>query len=176
VGAEWFKAAVLKFYCARIPSQFGVPGSPENQPKTARAAICQYQPIPRRATELGSKSGSNVPMGYRPTKRHEIWRAELDRLGAWAVQKKLDQAGVGHGALVPGFLCGGIERGFIEEWLADRENNDAKRQRATLRWARIAGLLTIIGLFVSIGGILLSAESRHTLGAIARSLRVWFSG
>lgn len=115
-------------------------------------------------------------MGYRPTKRHEIWRAELDRLGAWAVQKKLDQAGVGHGAAVHGFVCGAIERGFIEEWLANRQNNDAKRQRATLRWARIAGLLTIIGLFVSIGGILLSAESRHTLGAIATSLRVWFSG
>jgi hypothetical protein len=115
-------------------------------------------------------------MGKRPTKKHEIWRGELDRLGTRVVQKKLDQAGVSHGALVHGFVCGGIERGFIEEWLAECESADARRERATLRWARIAGVVAIIGLIVALGSIFLTAESRHTLRAIGTSLNAWFSG
>jgi hypothetical protein len=53
--------------------------------------------------------------------KHAAWRAELDRLGAWAVQKRLDPAGAG--TLVYGFLVGPIEREFIELWLSEKETD-----------------------------------------------------
>jgi hypothetical protein len=95
----------------------------------------------------------------RPSQRDEIWRAELNRLGVWAVHKKLDQAGVGHGGSVHGFVSGAIERRFIEEWLAAREEAEARRQRATLRWARIAGLLAMLGILIGIASLWLAAET-----------------
>jgi len=109
----------------------------------------------------------------RRSERDEIWRAELNRLGVWAVQKKLDQASVSHGASVHGFVSGAIERRFIEEWLAAREEAEARRQRATLRWARIAGLLAMLGILIGIASLLQTAESRQALRAIATSVAAW---
>jgi hypothetical protein len=96
--------------------------------------------------------------------RATIWRAELERVGVWSVQKKLDQAGPGHGALVRGFVCGDIERGFIEEWLSKKERAASRQLSATLRWARIAGLAAIVALVLT---VLLSAEGRQTLRIVA---------
>ena len=95
----------------------------------------------------------------RSSERDKIWRAELNRLGVWAVHKKLDQAGVGHSGSVHGFVSGAIERRFIEEWLAAREEAEARRQRATLRWARIAGLLAVLGILIGIASLWLAAET-----------------
>jgi hypothetical protein len=52
--------------------------------------------------------------------KHATWKAELDSPGMAGVQKKLDHAGVGHVARVLGFKCVDIDRGFVEQWLADK--------------------------------------------------------
>jgi hypothetical protein len=56
---------------------------------------------------------------------HAQWRAELDRLGVWAVQKRVDHAGAG--TLVYDFLVGPIEREFIELWLSEKEQTAARQ-------------------------------------------------
>jgi hypothetical protein len=40
---------------------------------------------------------------------------------------------------VPGFRCGSITRGDVEDWLSQQAQLEASQQRATLRWAVIAG-------------------------------------
>jgi hypothetical protein len=109
----------------------------------------------------------------QPNEKDAVWRAELDGLGVWVVQKKLDQAAAGHGALVRGFVCGEIERGFIEKWLSEKERADARQQAATLRWARIAGWASVLAVIVAVASTLLTAEGRHALRAVAVSLSAW---
>jgi hypothetical protein len=53
-------------------------------------------------------------------------------------RKNWTMPGAGHGSLVPGFKCGDIERGFIEQWIAAQERDAAKLQASTLLWAQIA--------------------------------------
>jgi hypothetical protein len=83
-------------------------------------------------------------------------RAEFERHGASVVLKKLDQAGVGRGALVYGFDCGDIQRSVVEDWLAQQER---RQQDQILFWARIAGIGTIISIVLTlllwVAGILL---------------------
>ena len=100
-----------------------------------------------------------------------MWRAELDRLGVWVVQKKLEQAGVGHGALVHGFACGPIERIFIEAWLSRKERAAARQQEVTLGWARTAAWASIASLVVSI--LLCVADVRNALRTITTVLGGW---
>jgi hypothetical protein len=99
--------------------------------------------------------------------KHAAWRAELDRLGVWAVQKRIDGAAAGHGALVYGFLQGTIERDFIELWLAEKEQEAARQQAAILGWARIAGWAGIIGVLLT---LLLTPEIRDALRRLATSV------
>ena len=99
--------------------------------------------------------------------KHAAWRAELDHLGVWAVQKRVDQAGVGHGVLVYGFA---IEREFIELWLSEKEQTAARQQAAILGWARIAGWAGVFSVFVT---ILLTPEGRDTPRRVATSLSAW---
>ena len=99
--------------------------------------------------------------------KHAAWRAELDRLGVWAVQKRLDGAGAGHGALVYGFLEGTIERDFIDRWLGEKEREAARHQAAILGWARIAAWAGIISVFLT---LMLTPEIRDALRRLATSV------
>ena len=99
---------------------------------------------------------------------HAQWRAELDRLGVWAVQKRVDHAGAG--TLVYGFLVGPIEREFIELWLSEKEQTAARQRAAILGWARIAGWAGVFSVFLT---ILLTPEGRDTLRRVATSLSAW---
>jgi hypothetical protein len=143
--------------------------SGSSAPRVARyipvAAYWQYALVLAhavRATELGPIAMPS--RRQRNSQRDEIWRAELNRLGTWAVHKKLGQAGVGHGGSVHGFVSGAIERKFIEEWLGAREEAEARQQRATLRWARTAGLLAMLGVLIGIANYCwrLKADTRCT--------------
>jgi hypothetical protein len=86
----------------------------------------------------------------RATDDEKKWRAELDRLGIRAVQRKLDQSDVGHDALVGGFQCGEIERGVIEEWLAEKERESTRQQATILVWAQIAGVASMLAVLLAI--------------------------
>jgi hypothetical protein len=111
--------------------------------------------------------------------KHAAWRAELDSLGVWAVQKRVDQAGEEHGALVYRFTRGPIEYEFIELWLGEKEQAAVRQQAATLRWARIAGwagmlaVLLSVGMFAVLLTVLLTPESRDAVRRGATSLSAW---
>jgi hypothetical protein len=53
-------------------------------------------------------------------------RAELESRGADNVRQKLFESGSGRGAVVRGFKCGEIERGEVEDWLAEKANRTAR--------------------------------------------------
>jgi|SRR6266404_2926276 hypothetical protein len=77
-------------------------------------------------------------------------RAELESRGADNVRQKLFESGSGRGAVVRGFKCGEIERGEVEDWLAEKYREEAAVQRSTLRWAQIAGWAGLAGVVASI--------------------------
>ena len=111
--------------------------------------------------------------------KHAAWRAELDSLGVWAVQKRVDQAGEEHGALVYRFTRGPIEYEFIELWLGEKEQAAVRQQAATLRWARIAGwagmlaVLLSAGMFAVLLTVLLTPEGRDAVRSGATFLSAW---
>ncbi len=55
-----------------------------------------------------------------------------------------------------GFRSGLMTRGEVEDWLSQRDQEDAEREQATRKWwARIAGWAGVVGVVVAIaGGIL----------------------
>ena len=65
--------------------------------------------------------------------KRAVWSTELDRLGVWAVRKKLDQDAAGHNASVYGFSVGPIEREFVERWLRKKEEAAAPQVGAHRR-------------------------------------------
>jgi hypothetical protein len=77
-------------------------------------------------------------------------RDELSRLGVQNVLRKLDQAGVGRGALVDGFDCGQLQRDVIEDWVAQQGREDAKQQQKILFWARVAGWGAVLSIVVTV--------------------------
>jgi hypothetical protein len=77
-------------------------------------------------------------------------RAELEALGAPNVRMKLGAVGHGRGASIPGFKCGDITRGDIEDWLAEKYVAEVDVQKSTLRWAKIAGWAGIAGVGVGV--------------------------
>ena len=137
----------------------------------------------RRCSRWDGKAVLNWIKRRRESRRlaakHAAWRAELDNLGVWAVQKRVDQAGEEHGALVYRFTRGPIEYEFIELWLGEKEQAAVRQQAATLRWARIAGwagmlaVLLCAGMFAVFLTILLTPEGRDTLRRVATSLSAW---
>ena len=89
-------------------------------------------------------------MGLTPEQR-----AELEALGPETVRTKLTQPGAGRGAALQGFktgiLGGHLTRGDIEDWLAEQHRKEEQRQRSILFWARLAGIVAIIGVVATIG-------------------------
>ncbi len=63
-------------------------------------------------------------------------RQGLDKLGVDNVRLKLQYAGSGRGALVPGLLDDNQLRGDVEDWLAERNRQSDKLQAETLWWAK----------------------------------------
>jgi hypothetical protein len=59
-------------------------------------------------------------------------RAELEALGPENVRQKQMLGGRGRGAAVPGFKCGDITRGDIEDWLAEKYVEETCVQKSTL--------------------------------------------
>jgi hypothetical protein len=80
-------------------------------------------------------------------------RAELEEQGPQSIRFKLLQHGSGRGAFIPGFKCGDIIRGNIEDWLAEKTKIEAAQQAATLQWARIAGWAGIASVILTGVGI-----------------------
>ena len=56
-------------------------------------------------------------------------------------------SGPGRGAAVSGFKSAplGINRGDIEDWLAEKHVEEATQRKSTLQWAKIAGWAGIAG-------------------------------
>jgi hypothetical protein len=85
-----------------------------------------------------------------------VQRAELEALRPEYVRLKLMYAGPGRGADVPGFRCGSIMRGTIENWLVEQAAVEACREQSTLNWAKVAGWAGIAGVAVGIVGIIVT--------------------
>jgi hypothetical protein len=57
---------------------------------------------------------------------------ELQRLAPDKIRSKLASAGAGRGTTVPGLGDGMMLRGDVEDWLAERDRESAKREADTL--------------------------------------------
>ncbi len=79
-------------------------------------------------------------------------RAELEAYGPEVVQAKLMHAGPGRGAAVLGFDTAklGLNRGDVEDWLAEKHVVESRERKSTLRWAKIAGWAAIAGVLIGI--------------------------
>src|SRR5262249_32617348 len=85
-----------------------------------------------------------------------VQRAELEALRPETVRLKLMHAGPSRGADVPGFRCGSITRGTVENWLVEQAAVEALREQSTLSWAKVAGWAGIAGAIVGIVGIIVA--------------------
>ena len=78
-------------------------------------------------------------------------RAELDRLGADNVRHRLSYAGPSKDAVItslgPGFC---MTRGDVEEWLAEKSQEDSKLQHDILWWAKAATWIGVRSILVMI--------------------------
>jgi hypothetical protein len=78
-------------------------------------------------------------------------RAELERLQTDNVRQRLDHAGPGPGAVVPGLGPQfGMTRSDVEEWLAEKNREAAKLQLNIFWWAKAGALIAGIGILVAI--------------------------
>jgi hypothetical protein len=74
---------------------------------------------------------------------------ELEQQGPQNIRFKLASYGGGRGAAIGGFRCGDINRGEIEDWLAEKYKREAAQQRSAVRWARIAAWAAIASAILS---------------------------
>jgi hypothetical protein len=83
---------------------------------------------------------------------------ELERLAPDKIRSKLASAGVGRGATVPGLGDGMMLRGDVEDWLAERDRESAKREADTLFFnkaaAWMAGLALLLATIIALLDIL----------------------
>ena len=64
--------------------------------------------------------------------------AELEALGPYIIRLRLQVAtGRDRNAQMTGFRSGLMTRGEVEEWLSQKDREDAERERATLKRAKI---------------------------------------
>ena len=82
-------------------------------------------------------------------------RAKIGIRRAWTAEHPVqaDAAWNGPWCVIPGFRCGDITRGDIEDWLIEKARIEATQQAATLRWAMIAGWAGIISAILTAAGI-----------------------
>jgi hypothetical protein len=67
--------------------------------------------------------------------------------------KLMAHGGPGRGAAIAGFDCGSINRGDIEDWLAEKTRQEERQQAQTLQRAKIAGWAGIVAAVIGALGI-----------------------
>jgi hypothetical protein len=77
-----------------------------------------------------------------------LQRSELEALAPATVRLMLLQGG--RGASISGFKCGDITKGDIDDWLIEKNVEEAAIQLGTLRWAKIAGFAGIVSAVVTV--------------------------
>ena len=76
--------------------------------------------------------------------------AELETLGPYIVRLRLQVATVrDRNAQMTGFRSGLMTRGEVEDWVSQKDREDAERERATTKQARIA-VAGIVGVIATI--------------------------
>jgi len=73
---------------------------------------------------------------------------ELERLAPDKIRSKLDSAGAGRGATVPG-LGDGMMLDGVEDWLAERDRESAKREADTLFFNKAAAWMAGLALLLA---------------------------
>ena len=77
--------------------------------------------------------------------------AELEALGPYIVRLRLQVAtGRDRNAQMTGFRNGLMTRGDVEEWLSQKDREDAEREQATLKRARIVDWAGVVGVIAAI--------------------------
>jgi len=73
---------------------------------------------------------------------------ELERLAPDKIRSKLASAGAGRGATVPG-LGDGMMLDGVEDWLAERDRESAKREAETLFFNKAAAWMAGLALLLA---------------------------
>ena len=77
--------------------------------------------------------------------------AELEALGPYIVRLRLQVATArDRNAQMTGFRSGLMTRGDVEEWLSQKDREDAEREQATLKRARIVDWAGVVGVIAAI--------------------------
>ena len=74
---------------------------------------------------------------------------ELERLAPDKIRSKLASVGAGRGATVPGLGDGMMLRGDVEDWLAERDRESAKREADTLFFNKAAAWMAGLALLLA---------------------------
>jgi hypothetical protein len=74
---------------------------------------------------------------------------ELQRLAPDKIRSKLASAGAGRGTTVPGLGDGMMLRGDVEDWLAERDRESAKREADTLFFNKAAAWMAGLALLLA---------------------------
>jgi hypothetical protein len=83
-------------------------------------------------------------------------RAELETLAPAMVRLKLLQGGAGRGASIPGFKCGDITRGYIEDWLAEKDEARRLRDLQSFNYSRWTFYVAVGALIAAVVGIIVT--------------------
>ena len=84
-------------------------------------------------------------------------KAELERNGVANVRLKLASYGGGRASALSGAYPGEeMTRGDVEDWLAEQAQAEAAMAQGTLRWAKIAGIMSIISVGLAVVAIAVS--------------------
>jgi hypothetical protein len=95
-------------------------------------------------------------------------RAELERMGPEQVRLKVvGYAGgnTGPESFIPGFACGQIRRDAIDDWLAEKRDEEIARQArdyaTNLRWTKIAAWAAIVSAIAAAIGVPIAVVGFH---------------
>src|ERR1700692_1614307 len=86
-------------------------------------------------------------------------RTELETLAPAMVRLQLlkrGQGGAGRGASSPGFKCGDITRGYIEDWLAEKDEARRLRDLQSFNYSRWTFYVAVGALIAAVVGIIVT--------------------
>jgi hypothetical protein len=90
-------------------------------------------------------------------------RAELESLAPATVRIMLIQGGPGRGASIPGFKCGEITKGDIDDWLVEKNAERESRERElfdvtqrTYGYTRKTYYAALAALLAAVAGIIVT--------------------
>jgi hypothetical protein len=87
-------------------------------------------------------------------------RTELETLAPAMVRLKLLQGGAGRGASIPGFKCSDIARGYIEDWLAEKDEARKRRDLQSFNYSRWTFYVAVGALIAAVVGIVATVPHR----------------